>query len=33
MDKDTELEHVHRKQENQEFDLCQLQQQKEKFQQ
>ena len=33
MDKDTELEHVHRKQENQEFELCQHQQKKEKLQQ
>ena len=33
MDKDNELEHVQRKRENQEFELCQHQQQKEKLQQ
>ena len=33
MDKDNELEHVQRKWENQEFELCQHQHQKEKLQQ
>ena len=33
MDKDNELEHVQRKRENQEFELCQHQQQKEELQQ
>ena len=33
MDKDNELEHVQRKRENQEFELCQHQQQKQNLQQ